>query len=93
MVWDVFHMVAQNSGTTFEVAVCIIALCGGIIWYAKGFQIGNLINFFIFGSIFIWFYNTSLEWAIPLILFLLFFVLMALSLYPINQVQQQGGIA
>lgn len=90
-MWDVFTTVATNSGTTFEYAILIIAFAGGIIFYAKGYQLGTLLNFFIFAAIFAWFYSLGLNWSLPLIITMMYVVLLALSFYPSNRVVESGG--
>jgi len=91
-MWDVFYSVASNAGTNFEAMIIFIAIFIGIIFYAKGFQIGITINMVVLGGIFIWFYSAGLNYVMPLILFLTHIVIMSLSLYAVGKVEARGGI-
>lgn len=91
-MWDMFTTVAQNAGTNFEVMIVLIAFFGGLIFYAKGFQVGTVSNLIIYGGIFMWFFEAGLNFTIPLILFMMYIVMMALSLYAVNKVTTKGGV-
>jgi len=91
-MWAMFNQVASNIGSTFEIMIIFIAFFGGIIFFAKGFQVGITINFVMFAGIFMWFYQAQLNWGIPLIIDMICLVVMALSFYPLSQASETGGI-
>lgn len=91
MVWDVFNTVATNAGSEFGIIIILIAFFGGLIFYSKGFQVGTTVNMIIFAGIFIWFYESRLNFVLPLIIFMMHLVILALSLYFISKTSVQGG--
>lgn len=79
-----------NLGTVFEVLVCFLIFMAGLIFYAQDFKLGTVLHFAAYSATFLWFHAADLNWSIPLILALIFFVVMCLTLYAVNKATQQG---
>lgn len=84
--------VTENIGMSFEMAIILVAFLAGLVFYAKSFPLGNMIQFIMFAGIFAWFYHAGYNWTIPAIAAMVMIVLMALTLIPVSSVAQKGGI-
>lgn len=91
MVWEVFNIIADGAFMSFENIVLLLVVLGGLIFYAKGFQMGVTLHFFIASAVFIWFYTAGLWWTAILIFALTMFVIMAISLYFSINISDTGG--
>jgi hypothetical protein len=80
-----------NVGISFEWIMLIITVLGAMIFFAKDFKIGMMILLVTTGGLFIWFYEAGLNYALPLIVFFMALVILALSLYAVNKSSATGG--
>lgn len=74
-----------------ENLVVLVVLLAGVILFARDYKIGLVSNFVAFSSLFIIFYQYNLNYITPLIISLIYFVLMALSMYMVNKASVKGG--
>ena len=95
---DGFVLAFDSLSINFSDLVVIIAFVIGLVMYARDVRIGLMINFLIFGSIFLWFYNAQVNygcdynWVKPLVLVIIHFILMTLTLFPTTNQPQTGRI-
>ena len=90
-MWDVFNTVATNVGVELHNIFIIVIFLGGLIFYAKDYKLGIVLHFVGFGCLFMALYAMELPFAPALILFIMFGVIMALTLYTISKASQQGA--
>lgn len=90
-MWDVFYMLAQNLGMSFEDAVLIVVSVGNIIFFALDVRRGLLLCFIVDAAVFLWFYAAGLNWVKVLITVFIFLVLMAISIYTTISSSKSGG--
>lgn len=83
--------IISNIGIPFEIVLLIIILAGGIIFFAKGFQFGAVFLFIATGLLFMLLYHWELNFTLPLIIFFMCLVMMALSFFG-NFADKQGGL-
>jgi hypothetical protein len=76
-----FSVISGNLLMTFEGLLLTIMGFGSIIWFAKDFKLGLIINFMLFGAVFAWFYTAQMNYNLSMLIFLFTFVLMCMSLY------------
>lgn len=81
-------IVVANLNVSFETLMLVLFGLGGLIFYAKDVKLGLVLHMLIYGGLFMWFYTAGYEWAYPLILFFIFMVLLALSLYAVHKASQ-----
>lgn len=81
-----------NMNITLETIVLIIFLFGSLIFFARSFLIGTMLLFFGSVLIFLWFYNTGMNFVPMVIVFLISLVMMTLSLYSISRQSLEGGV-
>lgn len=65
----------------FEYIILVVFLLGALIFYALDFKFGVLMQFFIFGALFMWMYKLEMNYKPFLIIFFISVVLMAFSLF------------
>lgn len=80
-----------NVGLSFEWTILIIMILGALIFFAKDFKIGMIILLATSAGVFIWFYEKNLNYALPLTVFFMSLVILALSLYAVNKSSATGG--
>lgn len=86
-----FRLTTTNANTTPEVAICLVALLAGLIFYAEEFRIGVICHLIIFAALFVWFYTKNMIWGYPLIAIFIFLVLLTFSLMASQGTE--GGVA
>ena len=90
-MWQVFTDIATNLGVNFETAVYLIVMLGSLVFLARGFTTFIIISFVVYGGLFMWFYNSGLNYTLPVASFFISLVMMALSLYFMNKTQTTGA--
>lgn len=88
----IFRMVEENIGVSYENTILFIIIVGCIIFAAKDFKLSLIMGFLFSGSLFMWFYSQSLNYAPALTVMFLCLVLMAFSLYAVKTSVTQGGV-
>lgn len=83
--------ILDNLLIGFEELIIIVLLLGSLVFYAKDFKIGTLINFITMAGLFVWFYSANLNYGLPAVLFLMNFVIMCIGLYAVNKTSTTGG--
>ena len=87
-----FDIIAKNIGSPFEIILVLILLFGGLIFYGRDVKVGLLTHLIGYAGMFIWFYQAGFNWSTPLILFLIFFVLLCLTLFTIAKSSPRGAL-
>lgn len=93
-----FVLAFDSLSVTFSDLVIIITFVIGLTLYARDVRVGLMLNFLIFGCIFMWFYNAQINygcnynWVKPLVMVILHFVLLTLTLFPTTNQPQTGRI-
>lgn len=91
-MWGAIELLAGNLGISFEAAIVFIFTMGCLVFSAKDFKLGILMALFINTGIFLWFYATDLNWALPLGLIFMFIIILSFTLYAINKTGQRVGV-
>lgn len=84
-------MVFTNIRVSFEWTVVLVLLLASFVIAGRQFQIAMIVLFSTMAGVFIWFYETGLNWTLPLIVMIMALVVLALSLYTTNATSQTGG--
>lgn len=85
--------IVENLGVSFETAVCLVFFFGGLVFFAKDFKLGLLMNLLIYAVLFLIFYGTGLNFVVPITMFFLYLIVTSLSLYAIAKVgPSRGGV-
>jgi len=82
----------DNIGLGFENGILIILMLAGIILYAKDFKIGLILQMLASGVLFIIFYQTGYNYTPSLIVFLMSFVILALTLIMVHKSTERGAL-
>lgn len=80
-----------NVGVSFEWIMVIISTLASMIFFAKDFKLGIIILMVTMAGVFIWFYESNLNYTLPLSIFFMAFVILVLSLYAVNASSGTGG--
>ncbi len=91
-MWRGITLIIEGTGLSFETIAVLIILLGGMVFYAKNFKLGLIIQSVVTGLLFIWFYESSMDWAPALIIFLITFVILCFSLYAVSKEGAKGAI-
>lgn len=83
-----FELLSENLNMDFMLALYLIFMLGGFIFYVRSVEIGSILHTLISILFFIWEYLRNVKtgegnWAIPLICALLFFIVWCLTLYSV----------
>lgn len=92
MVWEAFNIIAINLKMNFETILMIFLNIGFMLFFAKDFKLGALLEFLLNGLLFIWFYNQKWAYERPLVLMFAWLIVMALTFYAVNVEVQKGGL-
>ena len=84
-------LLSTNLSVSFEWIVFIIGFFTCFIFFALSFQIGLIILFLGFASLFAWMYTLQLNYLPFLIMTFISFVMMCLSLYISNKSTTRGA--
>ena len=87
----IIDILIGNIGVSFEWTVFLIFLIGSLIFFAKDFKLGLMLLMVTMGAIFVWFYETGNNYTIPLAVFFMCIVILALSLYAVQKSSTTGG--
>lgn len=90
-MWLPFELITENLAMDFEYLVPLIAFICGLTFYAINFKLGTILNFLLFMSIFIWFFEANINYVPALILGFINLVMLAFSLYAVNERAATGG--
>lgn len=85
-------MVQTNLGINIEILVLLVLCGGGLIFFAKSFQFGIIMEFILSGLCFMFAYHFHGNYIPAAIFFFIWLVMMALSLYITNKVTTNQGI-
>jgi len=86
------QLIVENLGVSFENVLLIVGLIGGMIFYAKDFKLGVVIQLIMAGGLFMWFYEAGYNYAPSLIVFFITLTLLALSIYSSSRQSAQAGL-
>lgn len=89
-MWPVFDLVTANIGMSFENTVLFALTVGGLIFFAKDFKLGIILEMLISLLCFIWFYDQSMSWGMSLTVFFVWLVILALTIRFVDISQEQG---
>lgn len=87
-----FTAIEDNIAMSFEWTIILIVFLGGLLFYAKDFKLGVVLHFFGFGLIFMWFYAASYYYIPAMVIFFIFMVILAFTLYGVAKTAQQGAV-
>lgn len=90
-------LLEANLGATLENVILLAFMLGCMIFYAKDFKVGVVLQFIISGCLFLAFYALNEEFGgwnyIPsLVVFLITVVIMSITMYTTFKVARQGAI-
>ncbi len=85
------HDIAANVGMQFELIILFLLLVGGLIFYVNDVRIGVIMHMLSFGLGFMWFYQSSMNFAPALVIFLMFFVILCFTIYAVSKSSSQGS--
>lgn len=77
---------------SIENIILLVVLLGSIIFYAKDFKLGLLLDFVFSALCFVWFYIAGLNYVYALVCTCIFLVLLSFSLYFVRQTANRGVI-
>ena len=80
-----------NIGLSWEWTVMLVFICASLIFFAKDFKVGMMILMATMGALFVWFYQKSWNWTLPLGVFFMALVILSLSLFAVNKNSATGG--
>lgn len=84
-------LIIGNVSMGLPEVITFVVIISSIIFYAKDFKLGLVMDFLFSTLLFMWFYAAGWDYIIPLILMFVFLASMALTLLPISQVSKEGG--
>lgn len=87
------ELIIDNIGMALEWIISLIFILGSFIFMAKDFKLGMIVLFTTMGGVFVWFYQAGLEYKVPLVVFFISLIILALTLYPVNATSQTGGFS
>lgn len=85
------QQVITNIGVSFEWTVLIIAILATMPFFAKDFKTGIIALMLSAAGLFVWFYELGYNYTLPLIIFFMSIIVMALSLYGVQSSSATGG--
>jgi len=85
-------MLGANLGVSLENIIFIVLLVGSIIFYAKDFRLGSVMQLFVMSGLFMMDYALGWDWSKPLIVMLLSLVVLAFTLMFSMQESSSGGM-
>lgn len=80
-----------NVGVSLEWLVCMLAFFAGLVFYAKDYKLGVVMQFFVFSLIFMWFYTKDYNYFIPAVFMFLSLILMSFSLFFADKDASRSG--
>jgi hypothetical protein len=86
------EIITDNTGTSFEIWLLIIVMVGSVIFMAKDFKLGVVIQLLLSGGLFMWFYQAGYNWVLPLVLFFINLIILAFTLYAVSKSTEQGTV-
>ncbi len=91
MAWNVFTTVGTNLGMGIENVILLVVMAGMLIFYAKDFKIGLILQFISAGILFALFYTWEWNYSSSLVVMFMILVIMALTLRPVDKAGPTGG--
>lgn len=91
-MWQVFQTIATSLGATFEAIVTFVVMAGMLIFFAVSFQRGLALSLLGSAGLLLWFYAENLNYLLPMVIFFMVLVLMALSLYMEYKASKSVGL-
>ena len=88
---NIIDTTIANVGMSGEWIALIITILGALIFFAKDFKLGMIVLLTTSAGLFIWFYEQQWNYVLPLVIFFMSLVIMALSLYAVNKSSATGG--
>jgi len=93
MNWgSMLNLVQTGTGFQIEIILLIMLSVGGLIFFAKSLQFGLIFEFIISGLCFMFAYHFHANYAPAAILFFVWLVAMALSLYISGKITNNAGL-
>lgn len=98
MVWSPIEMVASNLAFTWENIVLLLVILGSLVFYAKDFKLGLVIDLLLTAGLFVGFYVGGggdvavANWVPSLVMFFMFVILLTLTLLNVNKYAEAGGL-
>lgn len=93
MSWTLgLNIIESELGFSLESIILLILVIGGLIFFAKGWQFGLLIEFFLSAISFMFAYANNVNFAPSAVVMMILLVLMTISLYINNQVTHGQGL-
>lgn len=85
------QQLVDNVGMGYEWIILLIAILAALIIAAKHFQISMIVLMVSMGAVFVWFYERGFNWTLPLVVFFMSLIVLALSLYAVDKTSTHGG--
>jgi hypothetical protein len=82
-------LITTNLGVSFETLIVLLYFVGGILFYARDFKIGAMIDFLLGAVIFVWFYLEGYNYAKILIILFIRVIILSFSLYAVAKAENQ----
>jgi hypothetical protein len=93
MNWGI-SLIEGNIGMLITTWLPLVAVVlGGMIFYARSFILGVVLQMVLSGGCFVVFYLLGKDFRVSITLFFVFFIIMVLSLFFTNKQTQKGTIA
>jgi hypothetical protein len=80
-----FTIISSNLDMSLSTLIYLILILGSIIFFALDFKQGLVIGMILNACLFMWFYSQSWNYVKPLATFLIYVVLMSLSILFIDK--------
>lgn len=87
------ELLLDNVGMSFEWVIMLILILGSMIFAAKDFKISLITLIVSMAGLFVWFYEKGYNYSMPLVVFFMGIVVLALSLYAVSSSSQTGGFS
>jgi len=82
----------ENIGMPFEWTLLFIVIVAGIVFYANDPRIGIILHMLGTGALSLWFYNAGYDFVPSLVVFFMFIVILAFTLYSVARSPQVAQI-
>lgn len=83
--------VLSNIGMSFEWLVILILVLANLAFFAKDFKLGMITLLGSMSGLFIWFYNSGYNYALPLVIVFMSIIILAISLFAVQDTSTTGG--
>lgn len=90
-LWWSFNLALSHIGMGFEWVLVFFAAIAALPFFAKDFKIGVISLLATYSGLFIWFYEKSFNWKLPLVMVFISIILLAISLFGVQSTSTTGG--